>query len=65
MLLRAAALLLLGIAWWMCGAGLTGERLVRFIVAVSVAAALVVLLLSVAATRLLAPLRRLLAPAIR
>ena len=54
---RAAAAVLLLAAWWRCGGGLGGERLVRFVVCVSVAAIPLVLLLSIAATVIFAPLR--------
>ncbi len=59
-LCRAAAALLLAITWWICGAGLTGERLVRFVVTVSIAGAATVLLLSADAGTIFSPLRRLL-----
>ncbi|MEH3048647.1 PepSY-associated TM helix domain-containing protein [Sphingomonas adhaesiva] len=54
---RIAAILSLLISWWTCGEGLPGERVVRFVIAVSVAAVPIVLALSIAATTILAPIR--------
>lgn len=62
---RATATLSLLLAWWMCGDGLAGERIVRFVICVCVAAVPATLLLSVAATTILAPLRHVLSHASR
>lgn len=56
---RIVAVVLLAVAWWRCSGGLDGERIVRFVVCVSIAAVPVVLMLSAASAAVFAPLRRL------
>lgn len=59
--LRIAAVVSLVLSWSLCGGTLTGERFVRFVVSISIAAIPVVLALSIAANTIMRPLNRLLA----